>query len=105
MGLLRACLVGAFALATASTIGAGCGGAVAPVAGDGGGGSSGSSSSGGGSSSGGAAEGGPVRDAAPTLDAPFTPEAPVGPCQVDGVPCITSTQCCSGSCVNSTCTS
>jgi hypothetical protein len=100
MGLLRACLVSALAVSVVSIVGAGCGGAVAPVSGDGG-----ESSSSGGSSSGGSTDGGaPAQhDAAPKLDAYVTPEAPVGPCQVDGVPCITASQCCVGTCVNSIC--
>jgi hypothetical protein len=99
-------LVASLVLVGACVLGQACGGSVAPGVGGDGGGSSGGGSSGGsgsGGSSGGVGDGGNPADTAAPLDSPLTGDTSAGPCQVDGVPCITAGQCCSSVCGSGLC--
>jgi hypothetical protein len=103
MRLARASLAFSVWLAASSMLAPGCGGAVAPLEGEDGGSSGGGSGSGGsgsGGSSGGGSSGGSSGSSSGGHDGGLV-EA--GVCQVDGVPCISSAQCCSGACQNQVC--
>jgi len=89
-----------FVLLVAAALGTGCGGAVAPVGGNG--------QDGGGAESGTVEAGG--QDAPASTDGPsvqdspsIVADAPPGSCQDDGVPCFAAAQCCSNACTGGVC--
>jgi hypothetical protein len=102
MHLVRASLAFSVWLAAPAVLAPACGGAVATIGGDDGGSTSsgsGSSGSSGGSSSGVSGSGSGVSGSS----SGGASGSSSGGCQVDGVPCIAATQCCSGTCDNQVC--
>jgi hypothetical protein len=87
-------------LAVAAALGVGCGGSVAPVSS---GGQDGGGADGGGFEAGG--QDAPAANDAPSVqDSPVVvDDSPTGPCQVDGVPCISASQCCTNACTDDAC--
>ena len=93
----RAALAFSLLLVGALAAGQGCGGAVAPVIGGDGGGSGSSSSSGGGT------DAGMSVDTGTPVDSSLQEDVTIGPCQPDGVPCISAAQCCTAVCGGGVC--
>src|SRR5580692_5956938 len=89
-----------FVLLGVAALSSGCGGTLAPVGGNGrdGGGAEGGALDAGGQDSPGASDGPSVQDSPVVVE-----DAPLGMCQVDGVPCISASQCCSDACTADVC--
>jgi hypothetical protein len=101
MSVLRALVAGS--VVTVWMVGSGCGGAVfSPVSGDDAGDGGGPVPEASPQDAPAAVDGPPVMDAPVVVDAPVTIDS-AGMCQVDGVPCLSPGQCCSGVCTGGTC--